>query len=341
MTDRTLTIALVGAMSPIGEQLLSLLAERDFPVGEIHVLDEDRYLGQKRVFGSKTLPVDGLEGFDFSGVQIAFFAIGEAFSAEYAPQAVAAGCVVIDLSPQFGLEENVPLVIPEVNPHRVAEYERRGIIASPTGPIIPMLVAIQPIHSAVGVERINVCTYQAVSGSGSEAVEGLAREAALLLNGKPVTEPVYSKQIAFNVLPLIGTVLDGGYTDEELRMVAETRKILEDDVIQINPTMVRVPVFFGDSAVLHLETVEKMSAEQVKKLLRKAPGVTVKNGQKEYACPTPVTEAVGQDEVFVGRIRENLFHPHGLDLWVVTDTVRKGAALNGVQIAEILEKKYL
>jgi aspartate-semialdehyde dehydrogenase len=249
--------------------------------------------------------------------------------------------VVIDNTSQFRYDADIPLVVPEVNPEAVALYTNRGIIANPNCSTIQMVVALKPIYDAVGLERINVCTYQAVSGTGRKAIEELAEQTACLLNGKAAEARVYPKQIAFNVLPQIDVFLDNGYTKEEMKMVWETRKILGDEAIQVNPTAVRVPVFYGHSEAVHIETREKITAKQARILLEKAPGVMVLDEREPGGYPTAVTESAGEDPVFVGRIREDISHPHGLDLWVVSDNVRKGAALNSVQIAETLVKKYI
>ncbi|MFZ5535953.1 MAG: aspartate-semialdehyde dehydrogenase, partial [Pseudomonadota bacterium] len=232
-------------------------------------------------------------------------------------------------------------VVPEVNPHAVAQYKNRGIIANPNCSTIQMLVALKPIHDAVGIERINVATYQAVSGTGKEAIEELASQTANLLNGKPIKAEVYPKQIAFNVIPQIDVFMDNGYTKEEMKMVWETKKIMGDDSILVNPTCVRVPVFYGHSEAVHIETREKITAEQARELLRKAPGVEVLDEHVPGGYPTAVTEAANHDATYVGRIREDVSHPRGLNLWVVSDNVRKGAALNSVQIAELLIRDYL
>ncbi|MGD2075737.1 MAG: aspartate-semialdehyde dehydrogenase, partial [Gammaproteobacteria bacterium] len=232
-------------------------------------------------------------------------------------------------------------VVPEVNPDMISAYRRRGIIANPNCSTIQMLVALKPIYHAVGIERINVCTYQAVSGTGKEAIEELARQTAGLLNAKPIEAHVYPKQIAFNVLPHIDAFQDNGYTKEEMKMVWETRKILGDDSIQVNPTAVRVPVFYGHSEAVHVETRDKMTAGECRELLDRSPGVVVIDEHKDGGYPTAVTEGANTDPVYVGRIREDISHPRGLDLWVVADNVRKGAALNSIQIAEILVKNYL
>jgi aspartate-semialdehyde dehydrogenase len=232
-------------------------------------------------------------------------------------------------------------VVPEVNPEKVADYRNRGIIANPNCSTIQMLVALKPIYDVVGIERINVCTYQAVSGTGREAIEELAAQTAALLNGRPVEPAVYPKPIAFNVLPHIDVFLENGYTKEEMKMVWETRKILGDDGIQVNPTTVRVPVFYGHSEAVHIETRDKVTPERVRDLLRRAPGVVVVDQRRPGGYPTAVTEAAGKDPVYVGRIREDISHPRGIDLWVVSDNLRKGAALNSIQIAELLVDKYL
>ncbi|HEB77922.1 MAG TPA: aspartate-semialdehyde dehydrogenase, partial [Methylothermaceae bacterium] len=253
----------------------------------------------------------------------------------------AAGCVVIDNTSQFRYDDDIPLVVPEVNPDDIALYKNRGIIANPNCSTIQMVVALKPIYDAVGIERINVCTYQAVSGSGKEAIEELAMQTAYLLNGKPIEPKVYPKQIAFNCLPHIDVFLDNGYTKEEMKMVWETRKIMGDESIQVNPTTVRVPVFYGHSEAVHIETRDKISAEEARRLLEQAPGVVVLDKREPGGYPTAVTEAAGRDPVYVGRIREDISHPRGLNLWVVADNVRKGAALNSVQIAQLLVKNHI
>ncbi|MBK1673821.1 aspartate-semialdehyde dehydrogenase [Ectothiorhodospira shaposhnikovii] len=339
--SRSYDVAVVGATGAVGEAMLSLLAERKFPVGNVHAVASSRSAGSRVAFGNKQLVVEDLATFDFSKVQIGLFSPGASVSKEYAPKAAAAGCVVIDNTSQFRYDDDIPLVVPEVNPHAVAGYKNRGIIANPNCSTIQMLVALKPLHDAAGIERINVATYQAVSGTGKEAIEELATQTAQLLNGKPVECKVYPKQIAFNVLPHIDVFMDNGYTKEEMKMVWETRKIMEDDRIQVNPTAVRVPVFFGHSEAVHIETREKLTAEQARELLSRAPGVVVMDERRDGGYPTAVTESASQDPVFVGRIREDISHPRGLNLWVVADNVRKGAALNSIQIAEVLIKDFL
>ncbi|MEW6446393.1 MAG: aspartate-semialdehyde dehydrogenase [Pseudomonadota bacterium] len=339
--SRVFDVAVVGATGAVGETMLSILAERKFPVGKVYALASERSVGKRIPFGDGYLKVENLAEFDFSKVQIGLFSPGASVSAEYAPKAAAAGCVVIDNTSQFRYDDDIPLVVPEVNPNAVALYRNRGIIANPNCSTIQMLVALKPIHDAVGIERINVATYQAVSGTGKDAIEELAAQTANLLNGKPVEASVYPKQIAFNVIPQIDVFMENGYTKEEMKMVWETRKIMGDDTIQVNPTCVRVPVFYGHSEAVHIETREKISAEQARELLRRAPGVEVLDERVAGGYPTAVTEAANHDATYVGRIREDVSHPRGLNLWVVSDNVRKGAALNSVQIAEILIRDYL
>jgi aspartate-semialdehyde dehydrogenase len=339
--SKTYDVAVVGATGAVGETMISILEERNFPVGKVYALASERSAGKRIPFKGGSLVVEDLATFDFSKVQIGLFSPGASVSAEYAPKAAAAGCVVIDNTSQFRYDDDIPLVVPEVNPEKVADYKNRGIIANPNCSTIQMLVALKPIYDAVGISRINVATYQAVSGTGKEAIEELATQTANLLNAKPVTPSVYPKQIAFNVLPQIDVFMDNGYTKEEMKMVWETQKILGDADILVNPTAVRVPVFFGHSEAVHIETKQKISAERVRELLASAPGITLLDERKNGGYPTAVTESSGNDDVFVGRIREDISHPTGIDLWVVSDNVRKGAALNSVQIAEVLVKSYI
>ncbi|HEX2667628.1 MAG TPA: aspartate-semialdehyde dehydrogenase [Gammaproteobacteria bacterium] len=338
---KTFDVAVVGATGAVGTALLEILAERKFPVGKVYALASERSAGERVDFAGREVVVQDLAKFDFSQAQIGLFSAGASVSKVYAPKAAAAGCVVIDNTSQFRYDADVPLVVTEVNPQALAGYKARGIIANPNCSTMQMVVALKPIHDAAGILRINVATYQAVSGAGRAAIETLARETALLLNGKPLEEGgKFPKQIAFNVLPQVDEFQDNGYTREEMKMVWETHKIL-DPAIQVNATCVRVPVFYGHSEAIHLETRDKIGAGEVRALLAKAPGVVVLDERRPGGYPTPVTEASGQDPVYVGRIREDLSHPRGLDLWVVSDNIRKGAALNSVQIAELLVKSYL
>lgn len=334
-------VAIVGATGAVGEAMLAILEERRFPVGEVYALASSQSVGKRLPFREGTLVVQDLAKFDFSKAQIGLFSPGASVSAEYAPKAAAAGCIVIDNTSQFRYDDDIPLVVPEVNPDKVADYQNRGIIANPNCSTIQMLVALKPIYDAVGIERINVCTYQAVSGTGKDAIEELAKQTAQLLNMQPVEPRVYPKQIAFNVLPQIDVFLDNGYTKEEMKMVWETQKILGDNTVKVNATAVRVPVFYGHSEAVHIETRQKIDAATVRALLAQAPGVTVVDERRDGGYPTAVTHSSGHDDVFVGRIREDVSHPQGIDLWIVSDNVRKGAALNSVQIAELLVKNHI
>ena len=334
-------VAVVGATGAVGETMLEILAERKFPVNHVYPLASSRSAGKRVAFGSKHLTVQELDSFDFSQVQIGLFSAGASVSEKFAPKAAAAGCVVIDNTSRYRYEDDIPLVVPEVNPEAIREYTNRGIIANPNCSTIQMLVALKPLHDAAGIERVNVCTYQAVSGTGKEAIEELATQTAQLLNAKEAVAEVYPKQIAFNVLPHIDVFQDNGYTKEEMKMVWETRKIMGDESIQVNPTAVRVPVFYGHSEAVHIETRDKLTAEQARDLLASSPGIVVLDEREDGGYPTAVTEGANRDPVYVGRIREDISHPRGIDLWVVADNVRKGAALNSIQIAEMLVKDYL
>jgi aspartate-semialdehyde dehydrogenase len=334
-------VAIVGATGAVGEAMLEILQARRFPFNKVYAVASSRSAGTRLPFNGSHLPVQDLETFDFTDIQIGLFSPGAAVSKIYAPLAAAKGCVVIDNTSQFRYDDDIPLVVPEVNPTDVSRHRARGIIANPNCSTIQMLVALKPLYDAVGIERINVCTYQAVSGTGKEAIEELAGQTAALLNGQPISKNVYPQQIAFNCLPQIDEFQDNGYTKEEMKMVWETRKILGDPDILINPTAVRVPVFFGHSEAVHIETHNKITAAQARALLSTAPGVKVVDDRRDGGYPSAVTHAANRDAVFVGRIREDISHPRGLNLWVVSDNVRKGAALNSIQIAEILVKSYL
>ena len=339
--SKVFDVAVVGATGAVGETMLRVLHERKFPVGNVYPLASSRSVGKRVDFGGKMLAVEDLDSFDFSRAQIGLFSAGGGISEIYAPRAAAAGCVVVDNTSQFRYDDDIPLVVPEVNPQAIADYPARGIIANPNCSTIQMLVALKPIYDEVGISRINVCTYQAVSGTGKPAIEELASQTAALLSGKSVKAEVYPKQIAFNVLPHIDNFEENGYTREEMKMVWETRKIFADDSIMVNPTAVRVPVFYGHSESVHIETREKITAARARELLSNSEGVVVVDEHVDGGYPTAVTEAVDTDPVYVGRIREDISHPLGLNLWVVADNVRKGAATNSIQIAEILAKSYL
>jgi aspartate-semialdehyde dehydrogenase len=334
-------VAVVGATGAVGETMISILEERNFPVRNLYPLASSRSAGKTVMFNGSAVKVTELAEFDFSQAQIGLFSAGGSLSAEFAPRAGEAGCVVVDNTSHFRRDEEIPLIIPEVNIEALAGYTRRNIVANPNCSTIQMLVALKPIYDAVGIERINVATYQAVSGTGKEAIEELAGQTARLLNGQEAQCEVYPKQIAFNALPHIDTFQDNGYTREEMKMVWETRKIFGDESIQVNPTCVRVPVFFGHSEAVHIETVDKITAEEARALLERAPGIQVMDERTDGGYPTAVGDSAGTDPVYVGRIREDISHPRGLDMWIVADNVRKGAALNSVQIAESLITTYL
>jgi len=328
-------VAVVGATGAVGEVMLSILAERDFPASEVIALASERSAGTSVAFGNGDLVVQDLATFDPTGVDIALFSAGGATSKEYAPKFAAAGAVVIDNSSTFRYDDDVPLVVSEVNPE-AARNRPRGIIANPNCSTMQLMVALKPIHDAAGIERINVATYQSVSGAGRSGLEELGVQTGQLLNFQEIEPKKFQAQIAFNLIPHIDEFLDNGYTKEEMKLVWETRKILGDDSIQVNPTAVRVPVFYGHSEAVNVETRDKITAQQARELLERAPGVVVVDEHKAGGYPTPVTHASGTDAVYVGRIREDLSHPRGLNLWVVSDNIRKGAALNAVQIAELV-----
>lgn len=335
---KSCSVAVVGATGAVGETMLRILEERDFPVDNLYPLASSRSEGKTIQFKGKNHKIVDLAKFDFKKAQIALFSAGGSVSEVYAPKAAQAKCVVIDNTSFFRRDPEVPLVIPEVNPHRILDYKLGYIISNPNCSTIQMLVALKPIYDAVGITRINVATYQAVSGTGKKAIEELASQTACLLNAQPIEIKVYPKQIAFNILPQIGDFEDNGYTLEEMKMVWETKKIFEDEDIVINPTCARTPVFYGHSEAVHIETREKITALRARELLSGAPGVVVVDEQVDGGYPTPVEDSAGKDPVLVGRIREDISHPFGLNLWIVSDNVRKGAALNSVQIAEFLLK---
>ncbi|MDT8449767.1 MAG: aspartate-semialdehyde dehydrogenase [Wenzhouxiangellaceae bacterium] len=336
-SSQTFNIAVVGATGAVGEVLLELLAGRGFPAGEVTALASERSAGERVRFGDRSLTVRRLEAFDFAGVDFAFFSAGGAVSAEHAPRAASAGATVIDNTSHFRMHADIPLVVPEVNGDVLADWwqrpERGGIIANPNCSTIQMVLAIAPIHRRVGIRRINVATYQAVSGAGRRAMDELGRQTADKLNFREPAVEALSAAIAFNVIPRIDVVEDNGFTREEMKMHNETRKILGSETIGVNATAVRVPVFYGHSEAVHLETGSPIEPDEVRELLRAAEGVRLIEGERD---PMPLVDASGADPVFVGRIRRDPTHRCGLDLWVVADNLRKGAALNAVQIAETL-----
>ncbi len=333
--DRRFTVAVVGATGAVGETMLNILAERKFPVGELIPLASERSAGGDITFAGRQIQVRDLATFDPTGVDIALFSAGGGVSKEYAPKFAAAGAVVIDNSSAFRYDDDVPLVVSEVNPD-AAKQRPRGIIANPNCSTMQMLVALAPLHREYGIERINVATYQSVSGAGRSALEELGRQTGALLNFQDADPQRFPVQIAFNLIPHIDDFLDNGFTKEEMKLVWETRKILGDESIQVNPTAVRVPVFYGHSEAVAIETREKVTAAAARELLERSPGVEVVDERKAGGYPTPVTHASGNDPVYVGRIREDISHPRGLNLWIVSDNIRKGAALNAVQLAELV-----
>jgi aspartate-semialdehyde dehydrogenase len=339
---RSVRVAVLGAGGLVGETLIKVLEEREFPVSELYALASERSLGRAVEWRGRRQRALDLKSFDFARADLAFFCAGAAVSRQYAAQAAAAGCIVIDTSAEFRHEEDVPLVVPEVNPQALAGAGERRIVANPTSATIQLVVALKPIHDAVGIERVNVATYQSVSGAGREAVEELATQSVELLQGRgPVEAVVLPRQIAFNCVPQVDEFLDNGFTREEMQMLSETRRILGDDTIRVNATTVRVPVFFGHSEVVHLETRQKLGAAAASELLAAAPGVEVLDGREAGGYPTAALEAANHDTVYVGRIREDLSHERGLNFWIVADNIRKGAATNSVQIAEILVRDNL
>ena len=334
-------VAVAGATGAVGEAMFDILQEREFPIDNIYALASERSEGKKVMLGSKAITVTDLANFDFKLADIALFSAGGAISAEFAPKAGDSGCVVIDNTSHFRYDDDIPLIVPEVNPHKIKEYKNKNIIANPNCSTIQMLVALKPIYDAVGIKRISVSTYQAVSGSGTAAVNELAKQTAELLNGRDAECDVYPKQIAFNVLPHIDIFMDNGYTKEEMKMCWETQKIFGDENINVSATCVRVPVFFGHSEAIQIETSDYIDEKQARSLLEKAEGVTVIDERRDGGYPTAVHESAGSDPVFVGRIRKDISLKNGLNLWVVSDNVRKGAALNSIQIAEELIKTHL
>jgi aspartate-semialdehyde dehydrogenase len=335
-------VAVLGATGLVGEMMIRVLEERNFPVSELLPLASSRSLGKRVEFRGHHIPVIDVAPFDFARAQIGLFSAGGEVSREYAPKAAAAGCIVIDNTSEFRYEEDIPLVVPEVNPGAIGGYKKRGIIANPNCSTIQMVVALKPIYDAVGITRINVCTYQSVSGAGKEAVEELASQTTALMSGQQPAKPVIiPKRIAFNCVPQIDKFMDNGYTKEEMKMFWETRKILADPSILVNATAVRVPVFVGHSEAVSIETRQKITAETARELLKRAPGVEVLDERRPGGYPTAATEAANRDTVYVGRIREDISHERGLNLWIVSDNIRKGAATNSVQIAEILVREHI
>lgn len=339
--ERTFDIAVVGATGLVGENILSILDERSFPVGELYLLASEQSAGTKISFKGRTVKVQSVVDFDFSQTQIALFCAPEEVSVQYAPIAADSGCVVIDASVAFRNDPDVPLVIPEVNAYRLADFSIRHIISTPDCMTTQMLMVLAPIHRAVGIESITVTTYQAVSGSGKKGVEELAKQTAQLLNAREIESRVYKKQIAFNNIPHVGAFLENGYTRDEMGIVWDTQKVFEDASIRVNPTCVQVPVFFGHGESVGIETLAYISADEVTDILLASEGVDVIDKGDEMDVATPVTDAAGSDSVFVSRIREDLNGHQGISFWITADNVRKGSALNVVQVAELLINDYL
>ena len=338
--SKVFDVAVVGATGAVGETMLRVLHERKFPVGKVYPLASSRSAGKRVDFGGKMLLVEDLDSFDFSKVQIGLFSAGGSISEKYAPIAAEAGCVVVDNTSHYRYDDDIPLVVPEVNPEAIAGYTSRGIIANPNCSTIQMLVALKPIHDVAGITRVNVCTYQAVSGTGKKAIDELFDQSRAMINFLDYEKKVYPHRIAFNCLPHIDSFLDNGYTKEEMKMVNETRKIMEDNTIGVTATTVRVPVFYSHAEAVNVETIEPISASEVKLLLEKSPGIKVMDDPAKNIYPL-ATDGAGQNLTLVGRIRDDISHDHGISLWVVADNVRKGAALNSIQIAEILVREYI
>ena len=333
-------VAVVGATGAVGNEMIRILEERQFPVGKLSLLASERSMGKELSFRGQPLPVGVLTENSFKGVEIGLFSPGGSVSEKYAPFAARAGCIVIDNTSVFRMVPEIPLVVPEVNPEAIALYKNRGIIANPNCSTIQMVVALKPIHDAARIKRIVVSTYQAVSGTGKKAIEELSLQTRALLNCQEPVIKVYPHQIAFNCLPQIDVFLDNGYTKEEMKMVNETKKIMNDPTISVTATTVRVPVFYGHSEAVNIETEKKITADEVRKLLAVAPGIMVVDNPREKVYPLAI-DAAGGNDTLVGRIREDESIPNGINMWVVADNIRKGAALNAVQIAEILIQKYL
>lgn len=340
MKKESYNVAVVGATGAVGQEMIAILQERNFPVGELRPIASERSHGKQLEFSGTKLKVMKLDNASFEGIDIALFSAGASRSREFAPVAVEAGAVVIDNSSAFRMEEDVPLIIPEINPHRIPDYTKRGIIANPNCTTAVAIMALKPIHDIAKIKRVVAASYQAVSGAGAQAMEELRIQTKAIMEGKPFDSTIFPHQIAFNLLPHIDTFLENGYTREEMKLHNETRKILEDDSIQVTATTVRVPVFRAHSVALNIETEKKISVSEAKTALKNFPGVRVVDEPQNLRYPMPI-EAAGKDECLVGRIREDYTVPSGISLWVVGDQLRKGAALNAVQIAEVLISKYV
>jgi aspartate-semialdehyde dehydrogenase len=337
---RTFNVAIVGATGAVGNEMIRILEERNFPVAQLKLLASERSLGKSLEYKGTSVQVEVLNENSFAGVQIGLFSAGGSISEKFAPIAARAGCVVVDNTSAFRMVPEIPLVVPEVNPEAINQYKNKGIIANPNCSTIQMVVALKPIHDAVRIKRIVVSTYQAVSGTGKKAIDELEAQTRALLNGQEPVVKVYPHQIAFNCLPQIDVFIDNGYTKEEMKMINETKKIMNDSTIAVTATTVRVPVFYAHSESVNIETERKITPAEVRNLLSKAPGVKVIDDPSQKLYPLAI-HAAGKDDTYVGRIREDESIANGINLWVVSDNLRKGAALNAVQIAEILIKDYL
>ncbi|MBI4524415.1 MAG: aspartate-semialdehyde dehydrogenase [Deltaproteobacteria bacterium] len=340
MKKEKYNVAVVGATGAVGEEMRHVLQERVFPVGELRLLASERSAGRTLQFRNKEIRVDVLGEDSFKGIDLALFSAGGSVSAKFAPLAVNARAVVVDNTACFRMEPDIPLVVPEVNPQEIGRYKDRGIIANPNCSTIQMVVALKPIHDAARIKRVVVSTYQSVSGAGRMAMEELSHQVSALFNGKEIEKQKFPHQIAFNCIPHIDVFLDGGYTKEEMKMINETRKILGEPSLRMTATTVRVPVFCGHSESVNIETEKKLTAKDVRAILREAPGILICDEPEKNNYPMPI-DAVGKDATLVGRIREDDSVPNGINLWVVADNLRKGAALNAVQIAEVLIRDYI
>ena len=340
MKKEKYNVAVVGATGLVGEQMREVLEEREFPVGELRLLASERSAGQLLPFQGKQIRVGLLQEDSFDNIDIGLFSAGGSVSAKFAPLAVAAGAVVVDNTSTFRMEPDIPLVVPEVNAIEIANYKNRGIVANPNCSTIQMVVALKPIHDAARIKRLVVSTYQSVSGAGRKAMEELSEQVSALFNGKEIEKNKFPHQIAFNCIPHIDAFLENGYTKEEIKMIEETRKILAEPNLPVTATTVRVPVFCSHSESINVETVVKLSAKEAKQILREAPGVILADAPEENNYPMAI-DATGKDATYVGRVREDHSVANGLNLWVVSDNLRKGAALNAVQIAEILIRDYI
>ncbi len=339
MNESGYNVAVVGATGLVGETIIKILAERKFPIAKLIPLASEASEGKTVNFDGKNLKLQALDSFDFEGMDFVFFSAGSVVSETYVPIAARCGAVVIDNSSVFRYQPDIPLIIPEINPQDIEGFRERNIIANPNCSTIQMLMAIKPIHDDVGILKIDVVTYQSVSGMGRRAIKALAGQTAKLMNGLNIDQDLFQKQMAFNIIPEIDELQANGYTKEEMKLVWETKKILADDSIEVNPTAARVPVFFGHSEALHIETRDPIEAVRVRQLLEQAPGIQVVDSEEKLVSATPALDAVGKDDVFVSRIRNGLHSDNSVNLWVVSDNIRKGAALNAVQIVELLVKK--